>query len=152
MMGHIVQAGNERIPEMMVIWEASVRATHDFLPVQHIDILRPVIASTYMPALQMHVYEDDKRCALGFIGVSGNRLEMLFVSPDVHGRGVGKELLMYAVHVCGVTHVDVNEQNPKAVGFYLHMGFKITGRSEVDGEGNPFPLLHLQFAESMLQT
>lgn len=39
--------------------------------------------------------------------------------------------------------VDVNEQNPQAVGFYLHYGFVQTGRSPLDGEGRPFPLLHM---------
>jgi putative acetyltransferase len=37
----------------------------------------------------------------------------------------------------------VNEQNPEAVGFYLHYGFAQTGRSPLDGEGRPFPLLHM---------
>jgi len=39
--------------------------------------------------------------------------------------------------------VDVNEQNPEAVGFYLHIGFVQTGRSPLYGEGHPLPLLHL---------
>ena len=39
----------------------------------------------------------------------------------------------------------MNEQNPQGVGFYLHMGFEQTGRSELDGEGNPFPLLHMKY-------
>lgn len=37
----------------------------------------------------------------------------------------------------------MNEQNPQAVGFYLHYGFVQTGRSPLDGEGRPFPLLHM---------
>ncbi|MDI5419234.1 GNAT family N-acetyltransferase, partial [Salmonella enterica subsp. enterica serovar Kentucky] len=31
---------------------------------------------------------------------------------------------------------NVNEQNTQAVGFYKKMGFKVTGRSEVDDLGN----------------
>ncbi|MGY0625916.1 MAG: GNAT family N-acetyltransferase, partial [Paraglaciecola chathamensis] len=41
------------------------------------------------------------------------------------------------------TKVDVNEQNPKALGFYQRIGFKVVGRSELDGQGKPYPLLHL---------
>lgn len=40
--------------------------------------------------------------------------------------------------------LDVNEQNEQAVGFYLHMGFEVAGRSELDGTGKPYPLLHLR--------
>ena len=39
--------------------------------------------------------------------------------------------------------VDVNEQNPDAVGFYKHVGFEVTSRSPLDGMGKPFPILHM---------
>lgn len=44
--------------------------------------------------------------------------------------------------------VDVNEQNDKALGFYLRMGFRIIGRNETDGMGKPYPILHLQLPEA----
>jgi putative acetyltransferase len=40
--------------------------------------------------------------------------------------------------------VDVNEQNPEARGFYERLGFTVVARSELDGTGRPFPLLHLR--------
>lgn len=140
----IIVATSERFNELIILWEASVRATHDFLPEETIATLRPLILSTYLPALTVHVYQDERGSILGFTGVSASKLEMLFISPDARGQGIGKTLLMHAVTALGVTQVDVNEQNPQAVGFYLHMGFKKIGRSERDGEGNPFPLLHMQ--------
>jgi putative acetyltransferase len=42
---------------------------------------------------------------------------------------------------------DVNEQNGQAVGFYKRMGFTATGRSPLDGQGRPYPLLHLKHGE-----
>lgn len=42
---------------------------------------------------------------------------------------------------------DVNEQNSQAVGFYERMGFRRAGRSEVDGEGRPYPLIHLEYQD-----
>lgn len=129
---------------LMVIWEASVRATHDFLPERLIASLRPLILSTYLPALAVHAYVDEAGHAIGFTGVGNNKLEMLFVSPNARGQGVGKALLLHAMNDLGVTELDVNEQNPQAVGFYQHMGFSVVGRSAIDGQGNPFPLLHMQ--------
>ena len=38
---------------------------------------------------------------------------------------------------------DVNEQNERAVGFYERMGFVRTGHSPRDGQGRPYPLIHL---------
>ena len=40
--------------------------------------------------------------------------------------------------------VDVNEQNPAAVGFYEAVGFAVVGRSPLDDAGRPFPLLHMR--------
>lgn len=42
-----------------------------------------------------------------------------------------------------ITKVDVNEQNPQAIGFYEKMGFKPIGRSEKDGSGKPYPIIHM---------
>ena len=68
---------------------------------------------------------------------------MLFVEPDAHGRGVGTALLD-AVAARAPLTVDVNEQNPAAHAFYRARGFVETGRSPLDGEGRPFPLVHLR--------
>jgi len=38
----------------------------------------------------------------------------------------------------------LNEQNEQSLAFYLRLGFKVEGRSEVDSTGKPFPLLHMQ--------
>jgi putative acetyltransferase len=53
-------------------------------------------------------------------------------------------LVEHARLIKGPLTVDVNEQNPLALQFYERMGFKVVGRSELDGGGKPFPLLHLQ--------
>jgi putative acetyltransferase len=52
-------------------------------------------------------------------------------------------LLKYAIEKLGANTVDVNKQNPLAVGFYQHMGFVITSRSPLDDMGKPFPILHM---------
>lgn len=70
-------------------------------------------------------------------------IEMLFISPDARGKGVGSLLATHAIKEQGVTKVDVNEQNEQAKGFYLHIGFSVIGRSAVDGQGKAYPLLHL---------
>lgn len=37
-----------------------------------------------------------------------------------------------------------NEQNPGAVGFYEHMGFRTYARSERDEQGGPYTILHMR--------
>lgn len=49
----------------------------------------------------------------------------------------------------GARRLDVDERNAQAVGFYLHYGFEVVSRSEIDGMGDPFPLLHLRPGSQM---
>ena len=60
------------------------------------------------------------------------------------GKGVGKQLLQYGIENYGIQELTVNEQNPQAVGFYRHMGFKTYKRTDYDEEGNPYPLLYMK--------
>ncbi|MTD37247.1 GNAT family N-acetyltransferase [Erwinia sp. CPCC 100877] len=146
-MNRIIQATPQMFPALTDVWEASVRATHHFLPEGEIETLRPLVRDRYIPELRVYVCLDDEGTPLGFMGTGGERLEMLFVAPEAQGQGVGKALLRYGVEVCGVRELDVNEQNPQACNFYRHMGFEVIGRSERDGEGRPFPLLRMRLAD-----
>lgn len=79
-----------------------------------------------------------------FMGLSEDMLEMLFVLPEEQGRGYGKALAEYAVGKRNICKVDVNEDNKRACGFYLHMGYEVIGRDDADSFGKPFPILHLR--------
>lgn len=84
---------------------------------------------------------------LGFIGTYENRIEMLFIDASKRGQGIGRQLLEYVLNVLQIDEVDVNEQNPQAIGFYQSMGFSIVGRSETDGEGNLYPILTMKYSQ-----
>jgi putative acetyltransferase len=63
-----------------------------------------------------------------------------------HGKGIGSCLINHIVKIKGSRlQVDVNEQNHGACKFYKRFGFVRMGRSELDGSGKPFPLLHLEY-------
>lgn len=130
-------------PGIMQVWESSVLATHHFLQPSDFELFKKIIPEQFLPALNLYVAEDAQ--ILGVLGVSGENLEMLFVSAEARGKGIGKRLVEFALSDLGARNVDVNEQNLQAIGFYRKMGFVETGRSEVDGMGKPYPLLHFIF-------
>lgn len=130
-------------PTLITIWEASVRASHHFLQEADIAALRPLILEHYFDAVTLNCARVDNGVIVGFIGVAEGNIEMLFVDPGRQGGGVGRLLVADAIHHLGATRVDVNEQNEPALGFYRHLGFEVVGRSALDGQGKPYPLLHL---------
>lgn len=126
--------------EITEVWESSVRATHQFLAQEDVERLRLLIREQYLVAVDLQVSTDQTGGIFGFVGTADGKIEMLFVAPSARGTGVGKELLARTdAHA-----VDVNEQNGQAVGFYERMGFRVLGRSELDGQGQPYPLLHMR--------
>lgn len=139
----IRQATNADHPLLLDIWLRAVRATHHFLQQADIEALLVQLRDVYLPAVELWIAQDLKGGPLGFIGLNESHVEMLFIEPNRRGEGIGRALLDHARSSRGQMSVDVNEQNPEAVGFYLHYGFIQTGRSPLDGEGRPFPLLHL---------
>ncbi|RRQ27178.1 acetyltransferase [Rhodococcus sp. Eu-32] len=135
--------GRAEWPTLVRIWRTAVEATHDFLTAADIDFYEFRMISDYFPAVELTV-ADSTGVLLGFSGLSGNSLEMLFVSGDLHGRGVGSALLQHALQQHPDLQLDVNEQNPTAVGFYERNGFRVESRSETDADGRPFPILHMR--------
>jgi putative acetyltransferase len=134
------------LPRLMAVWDSAVRATHDFLHPADIERLRPLVRrglSTFSP---LHVLRDAQGAPYAFLGVEDRAIEMLFVHDAWRGRGAGRRLVAFAVERLGAMRVDVNEQNTQGVDFYRHLGFRPFARSPLDGQGAPFPILHLTLA------
>lgn len=133
----------ELIRQLTAVWERSVRATHGFLTEADIQAIAREVpeALASVPCLAVAAVNG---APAGFLGADGERLEMLFLSPAVRGQGLGRRLVEWGIRRYGVREVCVNEQNPQALGFYRRMGFCPYSRTELDGQGRPFPLLYLR--------
>jgi putative acetyltransferase len=130
--------------ELINVWEASVRATHLFLPEEYIRYLRPLILEKYFDAVDLVCLRDASGKISGFMGTSPDKIEMLFIDPAHRGKGIGKILTHYAIKNLNIRKVDVNEQNEQAVGFYKHLGFEVIDRLETDSLGKPYPILEME--------
>lgn len=143
-MGTIIKASKSDYMRLIEIWESAVKATHDFLADNDFTYYKSRMTD-YFEMVELYAHTNEHSDLVGFMGISGSMLEMLFVDAAFRGRGIGSNLLRYAVNELGVRQLDVNEQNSQAVVFYTHMGFKTTGRSPLDNEGKPYPLLHMRY-------
>lgn len=142
-MSHSIRlAQSEDYPRIMEIWESSVKATHDFLSEEDFNYFKEVIPRDYLPNLEVYLITENNQSE-GFASVAEGNLEMLFIHSEMRGNGYGKKLYEFMKEKTMLTKVDVNEQNPQAIGFYEKMGFKQTGRSEKDGSGKSYPIIHM---------
>lgn len=133
------------------IWRRAVDATHDFLTAKdRRDIEIEVAAFLPHATLDLIVNEDDY--PLGFMLLDDNHMEALFVDPDFRGTGIGRALVEEGIRHCPNLLTDVNEQNTQAIGFYERLGFIRCGRSDLDGQGRPYPLIHLRYIGKSLTT
>ena len=135
---------NKDIDEILDTWESSVRATHNFLSEDDIISIKPQVIEGVKYVSKLLCVRDKKDMIKAFMGIHDFKIEMLFVSNESRGKGIGKKLVEHAIEVLNVSYVDVNEQNPQAVGFYKHIGFQIFKKSKFDEQGNPFPILHMK--------
>ncbi len=135
--------------EIVEVWEASVRATHHFLTESDIVFFKPLVRNEFLKTVNLYCVRNNEQEILGFLGVAEGKIEMLFLHPTAFGKGLGRKLLLFAIQKLGAKKLDVNEDNPQAVGFYHHMGFITVSRSPRDSLGKPFPILHLELPELM---
>lgn len=137
------------LDELLTVWEHAVRSSHHFLKEGDIEYFKPLVRDCYLPAVDVFVVRDSDGVIAGFMGLSDDMLEMLFVRPEEQRNGCGRALVDYAVNRLGIYNVDVNEDNLMACRFYEKMGYKVIGRDECDPTGKPYPILHMRHASAL---
>lgn len=139
----IVKYSDKHRKQLLDVWEKSVLATHDFLCPADFQEIKEIVATIDFNAFDVYCLLDTRN-VIGFLGTVNQKVEMLFLSPEQIGKGLGKKLLNFAIHDLGANKVDVNEQNTKAVEFYSKFGFKTYERTDKDEQGKYYPLLRME--------
>lgn len=136
---------NQKLEQQLIeVWESSVKATHTFLSETEIQAIKQYITEALHHVPHLIIVESENGEPAGFMGISDRNLEMLFIANEQRGKGLGRKLLAYGMENYSVNELGVNEQNPQAKGFYEHMGFEVYKRSELDEQGNPYPILYMK--------
>ena len=130
--------------QLLEVCESSVKATHLFLSEEEIENIKNYVPQAIQEIPYLIIVVNEHQVPIGFMGIAEQHLEMLFISHEERGKGLGKELLKYGIEKYSVNDLAVNEQNPLAKGFYEHMGFEVYKRTECDEQGNPYPLLYMR--------
>lgn len=132
------------IAQLTDLWEKSVRATHLFLSATEIQKIKAYVKPALNEIPHLIVAENEQNLPVAFMGIAEHMIEMLFVTPEQRGHGLGRRLIQYGIANYAIEEVAVNEQNPQAKGFYERMGFEVYKRTDHDEQGNPYPILYMK--------
>lgn len=136
-------------PNVLKVWERSVRATHYFLSEDDILFYKSVIPD-YLYKVRLTCVRNEYGEIIAFSGCNSYELGMLFVDPNYMRQGIGSLLLRHCIKHYQINKVSVNEQNPQAYNFYIKHGFKFTSKSASGGYGKPYPVLNLALLNSAI--
>lgn len=104
------------------LWERSVRSTHHWFDNADIDALKPTLPA-HIDAFSHLLIARVNEKTVGFIGVCGDFVNMLFVDADEQGKGIGSALLNEAEKRFGITSTSVLNDNAAALAFYEKRGY-----------------------------
>ena len=135
------------INNLLEVWEGSVKATHLFLSNEEIKHIKKYVPQALKEVSHLIIMENENNQPIAFMGIEDKKLDMLFIKNIERGKGLGKLLLNYGIKNYDVNELTVNEQNPKAKGFYEYLGFKIYKKTELDEQGNHYPILYMKLED-----
>ena len=116
------------------IWLDTNIKTHYFISAQYWKSNFELVKELLLQAT-VYVYED-KQEIQGFIGLSNEYIEGIFVSAEMQSQGIGKILLNYVKGKRNKLILNVYQKNTRAISFYQREGFEIqySGLDEATGE------------------
>ena len=115
-----------------------------FLSDNEIESIKKYVPQALKEVPYLIIAENENETPIAFMGIDKQKLEMLFVSNEQRGKGIGKRLIEYGIEIYSINKLTVNEQNPLAKDFYEHMGFQVYKKSNYDEQGNPYSLLYMK--------
>ena len=122
------------IDRVFDIWLDTNLKAHYFIPAQYwksnIDLVKEML-----PQAEVYVYENN--CQIeGFIGLSDEYIEGIFVRDEMQSQGIGKLLLNFVKEKKTKLYLNVYQKNMRAIHFYQREDFEIQceGLDEITGE------------------
>lgn len=122
------------INKVAEIWLDTNIKTHYFISAQYWKSNFELVKELLLQAT-VYVYED-KQEIQGFIGLSNEYIEGIFVSAEMQSQSIGKILLNYVKGKRNKLILNVYQKNTRAISFYQREGFEIqySGLDEATGE------------------
>lgn len=128
----------KEMPAVLQLWLETNQQAHDFIPATYWAAQMPFVEKAF-PQAEVYVLEQEGEIA-GFLGLSGEYIEGIFVRQEKQSQGIGRALLSYAKTKKPRLTLSVYEKNNRARRFYQREGFLVeksgidanTGEAEIE--------------------
>ena len=116
---------NLDLDAVMQIWLQANLDAHAFIPASfweaHFEMVRDML-----PQAELYVHENEApRQIDGFIGLTENHIEGIFVAKAARSKGIGKALLEYTKSRKPSLTLSVYQKNERAIAFYRREQFAV---------------------------
>ena len=120
---------------VMQIWLQANLDAHAFIPASfwtdHFEMVRDML-----PQAELYVHENEATRQIdGFIGLTENHIEGIFVAKSARSKGIGRALLEYAKSLKSRLTLSVYQKNERAIAFYRREQFTVQSKG-IDGDTN----------------
>lgn len=105
----VTDRNSSLIQQLLEMWGSSVKATHLFLSGNEIEDIKKYVPQALKEIPHLIIVEKENQIPVGFMGIVEQHLEMLFISDEERGKGLGKELLKYGIEKYSINDLAVNE-------------------------------------------
>ena len=126
---------NLDLDTVMQIWLHGNLDAHAFIAAsfwtEHFEMVRDLL-----PQAELYVHENEAtRQIEGFIGLTENHIEGIFVVKSARSKGIGKALLEYVKSRKPRLDLSVYQKNERALAFYRREQFAVHSEG-IDGDTN----------------
>ncbi len=118
----IRQYKDSDVDAVVSVWRAASDLAHPFLSKEFQDKEQENVRNVYPQFAEIWVKEIDGKVA-GFIALIENEVGAIFLAPSLHGQGIGREMMDFAIRQKGSVSLDVFKGNKIGRRFYDNYGF-----------------------------
>jgi len=118
--------GETDVDALVSVWRIASDLAHPFLSREFQDSEAENVRSVYPQFAEIWVKEL-KGEVIGFVALIESEVGAIFLLPAYHGRGIGRELMDFAVARIGRVTLEVFKQNTIGRKFYDKYGFLADG-------------------------
>lgn len=125
---------NADLDSIMQIWLDTNIHSHSFIAQEYWTGNQE--CKRLLPRAEVYVYENTCSHQIeGFIGLTDDYIEGIFVREASQSRGIGKQLLDYVKGIRKTLRLNVYQKNVRAIRFYERELFVIHSEKTTDGTG-----------------